>query len=111
ITMLMLLYEDFYILLDNLDLSEEMMNGERTWSTYLPLLYRINQIIGHYPNIKGLYLFDIVPQRNYGTCYMPIKTNHLYDILKRASNNLVVEISKTQFGDSTRSNWAQIFNI
>ncbi|CAI2199665.1 14989_t:CDS:1, partial [Funneliformis geosporum] len=74
----------------------------KTWSTYLPLLYRINQIIEYHPNIKGLHLFDIVPQRNYGTCYMPIETNHLYDILKRAGNNQVVRISKTQFGDSAR---------
>ncbi|CAI2200341.1 2879_t:CDS:2, partial [Funneliformis geosporum] len=111
ITMLMLLYKDFYILLDNLDLSEEMMNKEKTWSTYIPLLYCINQIIEHHPNIKGLHLFDIVSQRNYGTCYMPIETNHLYGILKRAGNNLVVGILKTQLGDSARSNWAQIFNI
>ncbi|CAI2201190.1 8931_t:CDS:2, partial [Funneliformis geosporum] len=26
-------------------------------------------------------------------------------------NNLVVEISKTQFGDFAKSNWAQIFNL
>ncbi|CAI2161683.1 14039_t:CDS:10 [Funneliformis geosporum] len=79
----MLLYEDFYTLLDNLDLLEGMMNGEKTWSTYLPLLYHINQIIEQI----------------------------IYDISKRAGNNLVVGISKTQFEDSVRSNWAQIFNI
>ena len=81
------------------------------WQNYLPLLYKILKIFEENNNIKGLRIFDIVPQFSFRTRYMPLDTNALYKILKSIGHPLVRGINETQFGDNANYYWSQIFDI
>jgi len=105
------LYNEIRNFVGDLDLSEEAMGGTRSWQNYLPLLYKILKIFEENNNIKGLRIFDIVPQFSFCTRYMPLDTDALYNILKSIGHPLVRGISRAQFGDNANYYWSQIFDI
>ncbi|CAH1770524.1 5776_t:CDS:1, partial [Entrophospora sp. SA101] len=96
------------ILLGTLDLSEDAMGGAKSWQNYFPLLYKILKIFEENNNIKGLRIFDIIPQFSFHTRYMPLDTNALYKVLKSiVIHPLERGINETQFGDNANYYWNQ----
>nr|CAG8605617.1 7645_t:CDS:2 [Entrophospora candida] len=63
----------------------EILLGTKSWQNYLPLLHKIFE---ENNNIKGLRIFDIVPQFSFH-----------------------IRINETQFGDNANYYWSQIFDI
>ena len=64
------LYNGIRNFVGDLDLSEDAMGGTKSWQNYLPLLYKILKIFEENNNIKGLRIFDIVPQFSFHTRYI-----------------------------------------
>nr|CAG8531301.1 6370_t:CDS:2 [Entrophospora candida] len=106
------LYNEVRDFVGDLDLSEDAMGGAKSWQNYLPLLYKILKIFEENNNIKGLRIFDIIPQFSFHTRYMSLDTNALYKVLKSiVIHPLERGINETQFGGNANYYWNQMIGL